>query len=460
MLEFDGHICFGGFTTEISPTDKIAVIGDNGTGKTTLIKIIGGLFENFSGCVKNTEGLNFGYVPQVVEGHESLSGAEKFNKLLSSALALRPDVLLLDEPTNHLDEKNRKSLIRMINNFRGPAVIASHDINFLRDYGLDKIWHIDGGLIKIFCGKYDDYISARQDRLDSIDEDLRQARREKKEIHKSLMREQVRAKHSKQRGERLVEQRRWIPAVAHGKASQASKTAGKNNFGINTSKDAIVKEMASLRQPKTLKPKFMFCGQKINADNTILSISGGNCFYGGKQILDGINLSLKGAGRLAIIGKNASGKTTLLKAILSNPDVIRTGDWLLPDKKDIGLLDQHYSNLDQNATVLSTIEQIFSGGAHADIRDFLNDFLFRTNEEVNKQIKFLSGGQKARLALAVLAARPFKLMLFDEITNNVDMLTKGHICDVLNSYPAGFIIVSHDGDFLDQIENLDRYYIR
>jgi ATPase subunit of ABC transporter with duplicated ATPase domains len=123
----------------------------------------------------------------------------------------------------------------------------------------------------------------------------------------------------------------------------------------------------------------------------IVSRSDGQIRYGDKIILSGITLSISGGEHLAIVGNNGSGKTTLMKAILNDPQVIKTGFWDLPDNSDIGYLDQHYSSLDSSKTVLDTLTDIAPNKTHAELRDLLNSFLFKKNEEVNK---VLSGGEK------------------------------------------------------------------
>jgi ATPase subunit of ABC transporter with duplicated ATPase domains len=155
-----------------------------------------------------------------------LSGGEKFNKVLSSAFSQQPDILLLDEPTNHLDLKNRNSLIKMLNFYKGTLIIVSHDVELLRN-SIDTLWHIDTGQIKIFNGKYNNYRNALLQERHSIENELSSLAKEKKETHKDLIKEQKRVKKSKQRGKRLVEQKRWLPALGDLKANLATRTAGK-----------------------------------------------------------------------------------------------------------------------------------------------------------------------------------------------------------------------------------------
>lgn len=121
-------------------------------------------------------------------------------------------------------------------------------------------------------------------------------------------------------------------------------------------------------------------------------------------------------------------------------------------REDVGYLDQHYATLNPDKTVLETIEDLVPAWPHSETRRHLNDFLFRKNEEVNALVSTLSGGEKARLSLAQIAAKTLKLLILDEITNNLDLETKEHVVQVLKAYPSAMIVISHDVDFLTEIK--------
>jgi ATPase subunit of ABC transporter with duplicated ATPase domains len=154
---------------------------------------------------------------------------------------------------------------------------------------------------------------------------------------------------------------------------------------------------------------------------------------------------------VAFVGGNGSGKTTLARGILGDTNITKSGDWHMPNPRDVGYLDQHYRNLDLEKSAVEIIADVNPSWTPAEIRRRLNDFLFRKNEEVNAQIKNLSGGERVRLSLAKIAARPPKLLILDEITNNIDLETRDHVVKILRKYPAAMIIISHDEDFFDEI---------
>ena len=164
--------------------------------------------------------------------------------------------------------------------------------------------------------------------------------------------------------------------------------------------------------------------------------------------------------KIVIKGENASGKSTLIKAILQDPNVRISGTWHIPKIQDIGYLDQHYKTLIHDKTVLESIEEVVSGWSEQDICRHLNDFLFRHKTEVNALVSSLSGGEKARLSLAKIAACTPKLLILDEITNNIDLETKEHIIQVLNEYSGAMIVISHDEGFLKKINLTTVYEIK
>ncbi|GHT50446.1 erythromycin ABC transporter ATP-binding protein [Endomicrobiia bacterium] len=457
-LSFQNKICFEDFSTQIQPGAHIAIIGNNGSGKSSLLKIIKGDLATYSGEIENNKDAVFGYVPQLIYEHENLSGGEKFNKVLSAAFAIKPDILLLDEPTNHLDLKNRKALMKMLSFYKGTLIVASHDVELLRN-SVSTLWHIDNRTINIFNGKYDDYLQAISQKRQSIEDELYSLAKEKKENHKALMKQQQRSKKSKQRGEKLVEQKRWIPAVGDLKESSAKKTTGKKQKAISDKRIFLKTRLSSLRIPEVISLSFSLTAKDIGT-KTVVSISNGAAGYEDKTILTNINLSVTGNEHLAITGDNGSGKTTLIKAILNYPQVIKTGTWDLPHIEDIGYLDQNYSSLDPSKTVLETVIESTSKKTYSQTRDFLNDFLFRKNEEINKFVSVLSGGEKARLSLAKITLQTPKILLIDEITNNIDLETKEYTTQVLKEYPGAMIIISHDTAFLENIGINHTYSIK
>jgi ATPase subunit of ABC transporter with duplicated ATPase domains len=447
-LSFPQKVCFEGLRTQIHNGSRIALMGQNGSGKSTLLKMLQGLLEPSQGEICVPDGITFGYVPQIVEEFDSLSGGQRFHKALTQALSLNPDVLLLDEPTNHLDVRNRHSLMRMLQNYPGTLIIVSHDVELLRN-SIDTLWHIQDGHVHIFSGSYDDYRREIDIKRISLEQELSRLDYQKRQSHESLMKEQTRAKNSRLRGEKHIRERKWPTVVSATKVRRAVTTSGCKKSAINHVKQDLTDRLSELRLPEIIKPKFSLTTSD-NGSKALVSIQEGSIGYGA-PILQGINLSVGSQERMAIRGDNGSGKTTLIRAILGDQSVLKSGQWLTPNRSDIGYLDQHYGTLDPHKTVLETIEDLVPTWTHAEVRSHLNDFLFRKNEEVNALVSTLSGGEKARLTLAQIAAKTPKLLILDEITNNLDLETREHVIEVLKDYPGAMIVISHDEDFLNAI---------
>jgi ATPase subunit of ABC transporter with duplicated ATPase domains len=458
-LSFPHKLCFENFTVQIPYGSHIALIGRNGTGKSSLLNMLNGIIQPTSGEINTPDDVRIGYVPQLFTESISLSGGQRFNEALTKALSLDPNVLLLDEPTNNLDVGNRASLMRMLRSFPGTLIIVSHDVELLRTC-IDTLWHIDNGHVHVFSGNYDDYIRERDIKRSSIEQELSRLDRQKKDTHHALMKEQTRAAKSRAKGEKSIEQRKWPKAAAKLKAIGAEHAAGSKKAEISQKKEALSEALANLRLPEIILPTFSLNAADIG-NKTLISISEASVGYQKeKPILHNISFSVTAGERIAIMGDNGSGKSTFIKGILHDPMIITAGSWHVPKLSDIGYLDQHYGTLSPKKSVLETIADLVPTWSHAEIRRHLNDFLFRKNAEVNALVATLSGGEKVRLTLAQIAAKTPQLLILDEITNNLDLETREHVIQVLKEYPGSMIVISHDEDFLHAIDIQSWYEVK
>src|ERR1700722_3799613 len=260
-LSFPQKVCFDDFTTQIHYGSRVAIMGQNGSGKSTLLKMLQGLVEPSHGEIHVPKGITFGYVPQVIEEFESLSGGQRLNEALTQALALDPSGLLLDEPTNHLDVRNRRSLMRMLKNYPGTLIIVSHDVEVLRSC-VDTLWHIENGKVHIFSRSYDDYVREIAIKRASLKEEYARLDRQKKDTHQALMKEQTRAKNSRERGEKHIKQKKWPTIVSDAKARRAVETAGRKKRAISQTKQDLQDRLSELRLPEIIKPKFSLSGSE------------------------------------------------------------------------------------------------------------------------------------------------------------------------------------------------------
>lgn len=447
--------CINNFSSTIYYGSKIGIIGRNGSGKSSLLKVLSGIMIPADGSINLSEVVT-GYVPQLINNDNVLSGGQRFNHALSDALSVQPNLLLLDEPTNHLDINNRKALMGMLRRYIGTLIIVTHDIELL-DNCIDTIWHVANGSVTVFNGKYTDYLKEEEQKWSNLTGKVNQLNKGRKKAHQQLMHEQTRAKNSQQMGKKHIKQRKWPTITSTAKAARSETTSGKNKRLIDKAKQAASAELEEIYIPEVLIPKFNLSTHVSGINKTIINLCNGSCGYGDKLVMSNINLSMNSTEKIVIHGANASGKSTLIRAILDDVEVFKSGDWHCPQPRDIGYLDQHYLQLDPNQTAVELVQEKLPGWRYAEIRDHLNSFLLRKNEEVNIATKHLSGGEKIRLSLALIAAQLPRLLLLDEITNNIDLETRQHMVEVLKDYPGAFILICHDNAFIEQL-NLNVHY--
>ena len=274
-------------------------------------------------------------------------------------------------------------------------------------------------------------------------------------MHLALMKEQQRASKRKAYGTKKY--------AGDKLALKAAKARGQNSTSnqkkqILSCHNNISAELSSLHSPPAINAKFHL-PNAVQSSANILSIRDGIIGYE-SPLISNINLDITGSDRVLISGDNGTGKTAFLKAVMAHRELRIVGEWSTPSTERIGYIDQHYSHLDHQKTVIALAELASPGCTHAQLRSHLNDFLFHNNEQINQQVGSLSGGEKARVSLALLALQPRKLLLLDEITNNIDLETKNHLVQVLQGYPGAMIIISHDRRFMEGVYITHKYSIR
>lgn len=192
-FSFSKKNIFQKFSSQIFFANRIAIIGKNGVGKSTLLKLLQNKLEVESGSILIPNDVRIGYVEQVIESEKFLSGGERFNQQLTKVLSSDPNVLILDEPTNHLDQKNYNGLIKMLKNYKGTLIIVSHNLQLLNSC-TNILWHIYQNKIYTFSGLYSDYLREAETKSKALEKKNLKLKRQKKEMHNKLMKEQERVK--------------------------------------------------------------------------------------------------------------------------------------------------------------------------------------------------------------------------------------------------------------------------
>ena len=492
--EFNGETLFENISFEINSKDKLAIIGKNGTGKSTLLKMILGELESDAGIVSKNQKARIGYLSQDViskqqntlfdemlsvfkelihleniikevadkltldpsneellkkysdlehryqiqGGYEYLykinlilskfgfrkeeyqrnistfSGGEKTRVAFSKLLLENPELLILDEPTNHLDIDIIEWLEDYLNKYDGAVLIVTHDKYFISKV-CRKIIEIDQQTSHVYHGTFEEYQEEKIKRYELM---LRKYNRQQKEIAHL---------------QSFVDRFRF-----NAKRASIAKDRVKKINRI----DKLDKPHISKRQVK------MNFEQKRNTRDIILEAKDLSIGYE-TPLLSHMNFSMRGYDKLAIIGPNGTGKTTLLKVIEKKLGPLQGRVEFLRDY-NVGYFDQNQETLNYSKTIFEEIHDTYPAFTNNDVRSVAARFLF-FNEDLDKSISILSGGERVRLVLLLLMLSNPDLLILDEPTNHLDIETKDIIEDVFSEFSGPIIFVSHDRYFINKI---------
>ncbi len=461
-LTFGGDPVFDGLDLVVQPGDRLALVGRNGSGKSTLMKVMAGLVEADSGQVSVAPGKSVGYMEQdpdmagfatlgdfasaglepgelyrVERAGEGLkfdpgravstaSGGERRRAALAGLMAAAPDLMLLDEPTNHLDIEAITWLERELKATRAGFVLISHDRAFLRELSRATLW-IDRGMVR------------RQDKGFDAFEIWRD----------TLWAEEDSARHKLNR--KIKAEARW--------AVEGISARRKRNQGRVRALAGLRAERAGQIRRQGTAGLALESGQK--SGRKVIEAVGISKAYAGIDIVRDFSLKVQRGDRIAFVGPNGVGKTTVLKMLLGEvaPDsgVVNIGTNL-----EVAVFDQARSKLDPDLSLWDSLtadpdmrvsgssDQVMVRGMPRHVVGYLKDFLF-DEAQARAPVRSLSGGEKARLLLARLMARSSNLLVLDEPTNDLDVETLDLLQELLDDFDGTVLLVSHDRDFLDRV---------
>ncbi|TDR82950.1 ABC-F family ATP-binding cassette domain-containing protein [Paludibacterium purpuratum] len=453
-LAFPHKTCFSDFTGSLDWGQRIAIVGDNGCGKSSLLRVLAGLQTPSEGHIEREADLRIGYVAQVLDGDAALSGGQRVNQALSRALAGYPDLLLLDEPSNHLDADNRRAMLRMLRHYTGTLVLVTHDSEWM-DRLCDRVWIVEDERVEAFGGRYRDYLDERAAQHAALLRSREQLRRDRQATHERLMKEQERASHARQRGETAIRERRWATVKSAAKLGRGNTTAGDNRAELRARREDIQHELARLSPGASVDPAFFLPAGGQRGRGPVVQISDGQFGYG-VALAAPIHWVIEAGERWQIAGANGCGKSTLARALAGELALRLGGGWLTPPSMDIGYLDQHYANLPAGRTVLDALRDHAPDWTISALRHHLSRFLFRHDAALDAPVETLSGGERARLSLACIAARTPRLLILDEVSNNLDARSRQQVAEILCAYPGTLLLISHDETLLQQLTGLRR----
>ena len=346
----------------------------------------------------------------------TLSGGQKTRVALGKLLLQKPDFIILDEPTNHLDLNSIAWLENYLLNYKGAVLIVSHDRYFL-DRVVDKVIEIDQTRSNVFSGNYTQYAQKK--------EQLRIA------YMNAYLNQQREIKHQQE----VIEKLRSFNREKSIKRAESRKKL-LNKIEVIDKPTEVHTDMKLILEPA------------VTSGNDVLQIENMSKSFGSLHLFSGLNLDIKRGEHVAIIGDNGTGKTTLLR-ILNGLEQADTGTFKLGTNVEIGYYDQEQQLLHPEKTLFEEISDTYPDMSNTKIRNTLAAFLF-TGDEVFKQIKDLSGGEKGRLSLAKLMLSNANFIILDEPTNHLDIASKEILEDALNHYAGTLLYVSHDRYFINR----------
>jgi ABC transport system ATP-binding/permease protein len=454
-LTFGGTPLLSGAELSVGAGERVSLVGRNGSGKSTLLKIAAGLVEPDRGSVFLQPGAVVRYLPQepdfsgfastlayVESGLQSddrhaarrlleqlgltgnedpakLSGGEARRASLARVLVANPDVLLLDEPTNHLDLTTIEWLERDLNARRAALVIISHDRRLLSTLSRSTVW-LDRGETR------------RLDRGFAHFEEWRDV----------VLAEEERDQHKLDR--KIVAEEHWMRYGVTGRRKRNMRRVG----ALQTLRE----QRRSYRG--AAGNAIITAGAAAPSGALVIEAAGIGKSYDGRPIVRDFSIRIQRGDRIAIVGPNGSGKTTLINMLtgVSQPD---TGSVRLGSTLAIATLDQHRDSLDPDVTVAEALtggrgDTVMVNGHAKHVVSYMKDFLF-ASEQARTPLGKLSGGERGRLMLARVLAKPSNLLVLDEPTNDLDMETLDVLEDMLADYPGTVLLISHDRDFLDRL---------
>ena len=497
-MEFGATPLFQDVSYVINDKDRIALVGKNGAGKSTMLKIIAGLQQPTSGTVAVSGGSTIGYLPQVMVlsdehtvreeaeqafshisqmqerldrmnqeladrtdydsesymalvekfTHESerfqmmggmnyqaelertlmglgfvredfdrptreFSGGWRMRIELAKLLLRRPDVLLLDEPTNHLDIESIQWLENFLATKANAVVLVSHDRAFINNV-TNRTLEISCGRVFDYKVKYDEYVRLRAERRE---QQLRAYENQQKEIADI---------------KEFIERFRYKPT----KAVQVQSRIKQLEKMVPIEVDEVDNSALRLKFPPALR-----------SGDYPLICEGVRKAYGEHVVFHDVDLTIKRGEKVAFVGKNGEGKSTLVKCIMG--EIPFEGNLKLGHNVQIGYFAQNQAQLlDGELTVFDTIDRVAKGDIRLKIRDILGAFMFG-GEASEKKVKVLSGGERSRLAMIKLLLEPVNFLILDEPTNHLDMRSKDVLKDAIRDFDGTVVVVSHDREFLD-----------
>ena len=422
---------------QVHEHQRIGLVGRNGTGKTSLLKIFADEEQAEGGHIYHFTSVKL--VPQFKETSSEKSGGEITQQYLQLALNEKPGLLILDEPTTHLDTERINWLEKKLVNYQGALIVVSHDRTFLNNI-CTKIWELEEGNLKVFKGNYNAY--QEQKELIKIQEQtaFEKYEREKRQLEVAIRQKEARAQRATRKPKDLS-------------SSEARITGAKTHYAniqkkLRGSAKALETRLEQLDKVDKVKELPEIKMDVLNEENlrnqSVLRAENVKGEVDGRKLWDPFSLYLYGGDKVAIIGKNGTGKTSLFKKIVERDEGVS-----IPEKVRIGYFSQHLTILDDDKSIIENI-QLTSSQNETLIRTVLARMHF-WDEDVYKKVSILSGGEKVKVALAKLFLSDVNMLVLDEPTNFLDIESLEALETLMKTYHGTILFVTHDRMLVKEI---------
>lgn len=415
---------------------KVGLVGNNGVGKSTFLKILLGLDRDFAGQIEVKA--DWAYVPQLQE-RSSLSGGEQVWKSIQEAFAQRPQLLIMDEPTANLDQEHQEKLIKQIKRYRGSLLVVSHDRHFLNQI-TSHIWHLEEGKVQVYLGNYEAFVESRRARREGQQEAYETYQKKVAQLKKAQHERQVKSQKmgKKKKG---VSSSEWKVSAMMGSYDSQAKSMAKTAKHLEKRIDRLDK----VEQPrKEAWVKMEAKGALETGLHSLFRLQAGQLWIEETYLFDFPQLGMTFGVKLALVGSNGTGKTSFVRKLIS-----KELEGYYNPKLKIAYFSQDLTSLNEEETA-------FVNASSTSLQDrvtVLNllGMLGLSYDKAQQKVANLSGGERVRLSLAKVLLTDDNLLILDEPTNFLDLTAIEALERFLKEYQGSVLVISHDQDFVDKV---------
>ena len=415
---------------------KVGLVGNNGIGKSSFLKILLGLDRDFAGQIEVKA--DWAYVPQLQE-RSSLSGGEQVWKSIQEAFAQRPQLLIMDEPTANLDQEHQEKLIKQIKRYRGSLLVVSHDRHFLNQIA-SHIWHLEEGKVQVYLGNYEAFVESRRARREGQQEAYESYQKKVTQLKKAQHERQVKSQKmgKKKKG---ISSSEWKVSAMMGSYDSKAKSMAKSAKHL----EKRIERLEKVSQPRREAHIKMESKGALDTDlHRLFLLQAGQVFVDEVYLFDFPQLGMTFGDKLALIGSNGTGKTSFVRKLIS-----KELEGYYNPKLKIAYFAQDLINLDEEKTAFENI----SCTSLQDRMTILNllGMLGLSYDKAQQKVANLSGGERVRLSLAKVLLADANLLILDEPTNFLDMAAIEALETFLKEYEGSILLISHDQRFVESV---------